>query len=152
MKLRTPINLTVASLALTMDILSEYAFHEDFGSLNQGDFNVKWRDTILSIMRALPAVRPFGWLLMVAKALPQNIRRLITPDMSQLIQWKEHITMRVKEVLSEEVTYSNENPKQRTLFEELRDNPNLPQEEKTLKRLRTRLENDALRLPPDRGL
>lgn len=89
MKLKTPINLTVASLALTMDILSEYAFHEDFGSLNAENFNVKWRDTILSIMRALPAARHFGWLLMIAKALPQTITRLITPDMSQLIQWKE---------------------------------------------------------------
>ncbi|KAM0796886.1 cytochrome P450 [Usnea florida] len=135
MKLKASVNLTVASLAFTMDILSEYAFHEDFGSLNQEDFNVRWRDTILSIMRALPAVRHFGWLLMVAKALPQTIRRLITPDMSQLIQWKEHITMRVKEVLAEEVAYSNENSKQRTIFEELRDNPSLPPEEKTLTRL-----------------
>ena len=83
-----PINLTVASLALTMDILTDYAFADDFGLL-QEDFNIKWRDTILSIMQALPTVRHFKWFLRVVTALPASLARLIAPDMSQLIAWKE---------------------------------------------------------------
>ena len=86
---RNPINLTVASLALTMDILTEYAFAEDFGLLKQEDFNIKWKDTILSIMQALPSVRHFKWFLRLVTALPPSLARLIAPDMSQLVEWKE---------------------------------------------------------------
>lgn len=43
--------------------------------------------------------------------------------------------MRIQEVLSEKVAYSNESAKQRTIFEELRNNPRLPPQEKTLARL-----------------
>lgn len=89
---RDPINMTVASLALTMDILTEYAFAEDFGLLKQKDFNVKWRDTILSIMQALPTICHFKWFLRVVSALPTSLARLIAPDMSQLIEWKEVCT------------------------------------------------------------
>ena len=84
-----PVNLTVASLALTMDILTEYAFAEDFGLLKQDDFNVKWKDTILSIMQALPTVRHFKWFLRLVTALPPSLARLVAPDMSQLVEWKE---------------------------------------------------------------
>lgn len=84
-----PINLTAASLALTMDILTDYAFADDFGLLKQKDFNIKWRDTILSIMQALPTVRHFKWFLRVVTALPASLARLIAPDLSQLIEWKE---------------------------------------------------------------
>ncbi len=84
-----PINLTVASLALTMDIITEYAFAEDFGLLKHEDFNVKWRDTLLSIMQALATVRHFKWLLRVVAVLPASLARLIAPDMSQLVEWKE---------------------------------------------------------------
>ena len=84
-----PFNLTVASLALTMDILTDYAFAEDFGLLKQKDFNVKWRDTILSIMQALPTVRHFKWFLRIVTALPESLARLVAPDLSQLIEWKQ---------------------------------------------------------------
>ena len=86
---KKPINLTVASLALTMDILTDYAFAEDFGLLRQEDFNVRWKDTILSIMQALPAIRHFKWFLRIVGALPESVARRIAPDMSQLIEWKE---------------------------------------------------------------
>ena len=86
---KRPINITVASLALTMDILTDYAFGEDFGLLKQRDFNAKWRDTILSIVRALPTIRHFRWFLHVVEILPQAVARLIAPDMSQLFIYKE---------------------------------------------------------------
>lgn len=87
--LEKPVNLTAASLALTMDILTEYAFAEDFGLLKQEDFNAEWSDTILSIMQALPLVRHFKWFLRLGGALPEFSARCVATDMSQLIEWKE---------------------------------------------------------------
>ena len=84
-----PINLTVAFLALTMDILTDYAFAEDFGLLQQEDFNIKWRDTILYIMQALPLIGHFKGLFRVIGSLPVFITRRIAPDVSQLLAWKE---------------------------------------------------------------
>ena len=86
---KRPVNLTVASLALTMDILTEYSFGEAFGLLKQEDFNVKWKDTILSIMKALPLVRHFKLFLRIIGMLPESVAQMIAPDMSQLIEWKE---------------------------------------------------------------
>ncbi len=86
---KSPINLTVASLALTMDILTDYAFAEDFGLLQQEDFNVKWKDTILSIMQALPTIRHFKWFLRIIGVLPNSIAQRLAPDMSQLVEWKQ---------------------------------------------------------------
>lgn len=55
----SPVNLTNASIALTMDILTEYCFGQTFGLLEEADFNVAWKNTILGIMKALPIVRNF---------------------------------------------------------------------------------------------
>ena len=84
-----PINLSVASLALTMDILTEYTFAEGFGLLKQEDFNVKWKDTILCIMQALPIIRHFQWLFRIIGTLPNSVARPPASEISELLGWKE---------------------------------------------------------------
>lgn len=86
---KEPINLTVVFLALTMDILTDYSFAEGFGLLEEDDFNPKWRDTILSIVRCLSVIRHFQWIFRLVKVLPEFLARLLAPDMSQMIKYKE---------------------------------------------------------------
>ena len=64
-----PVNFTVESLALTMDILTENAFAEIFRLLKQEDFNVKWRCTILGIMQALLTICLFFFGFFVSLGL-----------------------------------------------------------------------------------
>jgi len=71
-----------------MDVLTEYTFAASFDLLEQDDFNVKWKDTILSIMQALVVVRHFRWFARLVGMLPELIARLILPDVSQLKDWK----------------------------------------------------------------
>lgn len=67
-----------------MDVLREYSFAKNFDLLDQEDFNVKWKDTILSIMQALVVVRHFKWFARLVALLPEPAARAILPDVSQL--------------------------------------------------------------------
>lgn len=67
---KRPVNLTVALLAFTMDVITEYSFEKSYGLMDQEDFNEKWRDTILSIVQALIVIRHFQWFAKLVGFLP----------------------------------------------------------------------------------
>lgn len=82
------VNLTVACLAFTMDVLTQYSFAKSFDLMDEDDFNEKWRDTILSIVQALVVVRYFRWFTRLVALLPDRVAEWILPDVSQLRSWK----------------------------------------------------------------
>ncbi|MCJ1368214.1 hypothetical protein MMC16_007355 [Acarospora aff. strigata] len=135
-KAKKPVNLTVAYLAMCMDIITEYAFGEAYGLLDEEDFNVKWRDTILAIVKSVATITHLAWLPGVMRALPASLAQFLAPDVSQLLEYESRIRSQVQQVLTYTGIYtktsSSRNP---TIFEELRDSTKLPPAEKTLARL-----------------
>lgn len=91
-KVQRPVNLTVAYLALCMDIITDYAFGKEYGLLDEDDLNEKWRDTILSIVKSVAIIVHLSWLPGLMRALPTAIARSITPDVSQLLDY-EHVCL-----------------------------------------------------------
>lgn len=50
-KMSRPINLSVAYVAVTMDVICQYCFGEDYELLATDDFSPAWRDAINGVMR-----------------------------------------------------------------------------------------------------
>ncbi|KAJ5726581.1 cytochrome P450 [Penicillium malachiteum] len=89
---KEPFNLTLGSIATTMDVLTSYSFGQSFGLLADEALATQWRDTVFHIMRALPIVRAFPLLVRLVDLLPPIISKRITPDLSILIGWKQRLS------------------------------------------------------------
>ncbi|RAH57400.1 cytochrome P450 [Aspergillus piperis CBS 112811] len=130
-----PFNLTLGSIATTMDVLTSYSFGQPFGLLADEALATQWRDTVFHIMRALPIVRAFPLLVRLVDLLPPIISKWITPDLSILMGWKQRIRKQTEDVLAYRGIYSDPDRKATTVIEALRDSDKLPPKEKTLQRL-----------------
>ena len=156
-----PVNLTAAYLAMSMDVITEYAFGETYGLLSEDDFNIGWRDTILSIVKSVTTLSHFAWLPALLGALPTWIAQSLMPDVSQLLDYEsvsnviilfaavtnsilldqalniiQRVRARVQKVLnSGDIGSKNSTDGSNSIFEELRDSEKLPSEEKSLQRL-----------------
>lgn len=84
-----PVNLTAAYLAMCMDVITDYAFGEEYGLLNHENFHVKWRDTILAIVKSVTFLTHFTWLPGVLKRLPVGIASMLSPSVSQLLEYEQ---------------------------------------------------------------
>lgn len=95
-----------------MDIITDYAFGQQYGLLDEDDFNEKWRDTILSIVKSVATIVHLPWLPGLMRALPTPFARSITPDMSQLLDY-EHVRLhsctsrRVKQITDSALPLAN---------------------------------------------
>lgn len=72
-----------------MDIFTSYSFGESLGMLDDEDKALKWRDTIVHIMKALPIVRTFPCMTRLVPKLPKSVAKIVMPDVSVLNEWKK---------------------------------------------------------------
>jgi hypothetical protein len=70
---QTPIDLTLAFLALTMDIIEEYSFGQSSGLLKRPGFCPEWRDTITSIMSNTALLNHCSWIPKLIGLLPERL-------------------------------------------------------------------------------
>lgn len=123
--------LDAAFMALTMDIICDYAFDRDRCYLDEPDFKLVWKKTIMSAFEGGALGRQFPWLLPLMKRLPRSVVAAINPAVAHLLQWQALVREQVKPILAG----TGKGPgKARTIFHELLDS-DLPPEEKTLQRL-----------------
>lgn len=64
------LNLDLAFVALTIDMISEYAFGQSFGVLEKPGFSQEWRDSIIGLFESAIPLRHFGWIAEVLLRLP----------------------------------------------------------------------------------
>lgn len=76
-----------------MDIFTNYSFGESLRMLDDEAKAFKWRETIIHIMKALPIVRSFPLMARLAPLLPTSVARVVTPDLSVLMEWKNVFTL-----------------------------------------------------------
>ena len=84
-----PVNLTCAYLAYGTDVITDYAFNDDYRLLDLPDFNVKWKDEILCLMRSLALISHFPWLPRLLERLPTWLSSALSPDVSTLLSYKD---------------------------------------------------------------
>ena len=130
------VRLDVAFMALTMDIISDYAFDDDRHYLEEDDFKLQWKETILGAWQAGALLRAFPWILTLTKIIPQSLIARGDPRMGHLLEWQAGVREQVAAILNETEEEKKKKRKSRkTIFHTLRDS-DLPPNERTLDRLR----------------
>ncbi len=127
------VRLDAAFMALTMDIICDYAFANDRKYLDEPDFKLVWKETIIGAFEGGALGRQFPKILPLMKSLPLSAVFAINPSVGHLFQWQASVKEQVKPILERRDETSHEGSS-RTIFHALRDS-DLPAEEKTLQRL-----------------
>lgn len=129
------IRVDAAFMALTMDVICQYAFANDDNMLSKDDFNLAWKEMIVGAFEGGALLRQFPGMISMINAVPDSMIGIMMPSMSLMLDWKAGVRKRVTPILNRTESVSDiENASHRTIFHELRDS-NLPENEKTLDRL-----------------
>jgi cytochrome P450 len=129
------IRADAAYVALTMDVISQYAFANDDDYLSEPDFKLAWKETLEGAFEGGALLRQFPWMLPLMNSMPDSWVASMNPSMKLMLDWKAGVRSRVQPILDR--TESDRDLKEashRSIFHELRDS-NLPPEEKTIDRL-----------------
>ena len=87
-KMSRPINLSVAYVAVTMDVICQYCFGEYYELLATDDFSPAWRDAINGVMRNRALFSHLLWLPRLQKMLPTALVKLTAWHLSVLLRYK----------------------------------------------------------------
>ena len=132
------IELGLAYMSLTLDIISHYAFGKSYGLLSLPGFSQLWKDVIEQTMESFALVRNLPWLPELLKKLPMPITRMLDKGIAFYLQMEAETRAEVVRIVRGEKR-SEKNIEQpttghRNIFEELYAS-NLPPQEKTIDRL-----------------
>ena len=133
------IELGLAYMSLTLDIISHYAFGKSYGLLNLPGFSQLWKDVVENVMESFALVRNLPWLPEILKKLPMPITRMIDTGMAFYLQMEAETRVEVVNIVEAEKKRSQEEIEDPTtahknIFEELYHS-NLPPQEKMIDRL-----------------
>jgi cytochrome P450 len=131
--------LDAAFMALTMDIICDYAFARDRKYLDDADFNLQWKQTIIGAFEGGAVGRHFPFMLPLMRRIPRSLLARLDRSVSHHFYWQGIVREQVKPILAEkrgvdDKTQGDDDARAATIFHALRDS-NLPAEEKTLERL-----------------
>ena len=128
------VRLDAAFMALTMDIICDYAFANDRRYLDEPDFKLQWKKTIIGAFEGGALGRQFPWMLPLMKRLPLSVVTAMDPSVGYLLSWQAGVKKQVQPILDGTDELSRKGFTSRTIFHTLRDS-DLPPQEKTLERL-----------------
>ncbi|KAM7211957.1 cytochrome P450 monooxygenase sdnE [Rhypophila decipiens] len=118
------VRLDAAFMALTMDVICEYAFDDDRWYLDKHDFEANWKDSVVKAAEGGAMARQFPWMLpLLMERVPLHLVSWMNPAAGTLVGWRETVFKVVRDG----------NKERRTIFHTLRD-CDVPREEKTAKR------------------
>jgi cytochrome P450 len=143
--------------ALTLDVITDYCFGEQYGCLSTPDFAAEWQNFFREMFSNSPFLRSWGWVVRKRENLPKWVLRYIFPDTEQLLIMKDGVREKITKILREreerekrgqDPSYSSlETPSgelvdievaektRRTIFHDILDSQVLPPEDKTQWRL-----------------
>lgn len=121
------VRLDVALMALTIDIICDYAFASDRKYLDEPDFKLQWKETLQGVFQVGALNRQLPWILPLTQSLPLSVVSALDPGVGFMLHWQNAVRKEVKPILEGK-------SEGRTIFHSLRDS-DLPPEEKTLDRL-----------------
>ena len=121
-------------MALTMDIISDYSFAKDRCYLDEPDFMLLWKQTIIGAFEGGALGRQFPWMLPLMKKLPVSFVSAMNPAVGHLLNWQAVVREQVAPILRSTDELSRKGDTSRTIFHTLRDS-SLPASERTLQRL-----------------
>ena len=130
-KTKEVLRLDAAYMALTMDIITHYAFGESYNNLDVDDFNLTWKESIVGASANCALLRQFPWSLPIMQSIPLSVLRVLDAHATRLVEWQGMIYRQVSAIMK-----ANREGKRTegTIFQALLDS-DLPAQEKTMARL-----------------
>ena len=130
-KTREVIRLDAVYMALTMDVITHYAYGESYNYLAEDDFKLEWKETVIGGSANGAFLRQFPWALPLLKATPLSVLKVLNPQAAQLVGWQHMVRRQVDSILE-----NNRHGKKAsgTIFQAVLDS-DLPPEEKSADRL-----------------
>ena len=125
---REVIRIDVAYMALTMDVITQYAYARSYNYLAEPDFKLEWKKTLIGGFEMGATMRHLPWM---AKT-PDWLVKVINPGMMMFFNWQRDVRRQVKSIMESRAAGAEK--ASNTIFHELLDS-NLPSSEKTLDRL-----------------
>ncbi|KAG9695483.1 alcohol oxidase, partial [Aureobasidium melanogenum] len=126
-----PVELQTAYMALTLDVISQYAFGESLGLVKKPGFSPEWNKMLHATIEAGIMNRHFPWLADLMMSLPTWLAASISGPVAFFLRIQKDVRKQVEDALARKQDPSRSH---RTIFEELRDS-DLPPQEKTIERL-----------------
>ena len=129
------IPLFFAYRCLTVDIISEYLFGSNLGLLDRADWGRDFYSAWRSLWEMSPLIRQLPFILKVFNAMPRWMLALTQPKALEVIDMQLLCDKLTTEVLASDPDEMAKKG-QPTMLWEVAHDPNIPQSEKTLERLR----------------
>jgi cytochrome P450 len=130
-KTKEVIRLDAAYTALTMDIITHYAYGQSYNHLAEDDFKLSWKEAIIGVAANGAFLRQFPWALPIMKATPLSLLQKINPQAGALVGWQHMVRRLIDNII---LTNREGKKAEGTIFQALLDS-DLPQEEKSADRL-----------------
>ncbi|KAF2100215.1 putative cytochrome P450 [Rhizodiscina lignyota] len=118
--------LDAAFMALTTDVISDYAFAHEWNYLDEPDFNRQWLQTIRGVFQSGQLGRHFPWMQDFMQQLPRSWVKILVPPLYYILEWREQVKREIAKVF--ESKDDEMKPSRRTIFHELKTSDLLPQE------------------------
>ncbi|KAI1620452.1 putative cytochrome P450 [Exophiala viscosa] len=134
MKNKEVIRLDAAYMALTMDIITHYAFGSSYNYLAEPDFKLSWKETVIAGSANGAFLRQFPWALPIMKSVPLWLVQKLNPPAGSLMAWQQLIRAQVDGIIANNRTSGGEKKATGTIFQALLDS-DLPDQEKSADRL-----------------
>ena len=136
-----PVNLINAYMALTVDIITNYAFASPFGFLDVPDFAPYWRSLMVDVSEMSHMLKQFGFIDPVMRSFPETFAMKMNPKLTSLFALTAKVRDKILLVQSE-IDQGRKPEGQRTIFYDVLSNDELAPEDKTI----PRLENEGISL------
>ena len=121
------IRLDAAYMALTMDVITHYAYGHSYNYLAEDDFKLSWKEAVIGGSANGAFLRQFPWTLPIMQAVPLPVLRVLNPPAGQLVGWQREVRGEVDTIIKA----NREGKKTKaTIFQALLDS-DLPEEEKS---------------------
>lgn len=118
-------------MALTMDIITHYAYGASYNYLAEEDFKLEWKETVINGSANGALLRQFPWMLPIMKRIPLFVLDILIPKAGALIQWQRMVRRQVETIIEDD---RNGVKAKGTIFQAVLDS-DLPADEKAADRL-----------------
>lgn len=82
------VRIDAAYSALTLDVVTRFAFGEDEENLNHPNFNLVWKEAILGTLSVFTFLQMFPWLWPVLNNMPVWLTERLDPGMGRTVRWQ----------------------------------------------------------------
>lgn len=118
-------------MALTMDIITHYAYGASYNYLAEEDFKLEWKETVINGSANGALLRQFPWMLPIMKRIPLFVLDMLIPKAGALIHWQRMVRRQVETIIEDD---RNGVKAKGTIFQAVLDS-DLPADEKAADRL-----------------